>query len=476
MGINYERILFYAYLSVTNCPHICNRHCKNVVIKPLPGDKTIEGMTKNNNSPAPAMFNVGQDWASVVVGFILILFVVITGYAVGTPSFGGKAGWDANHDFSGMFGATSLWTSALYTFIVFGVTAVLGIVMSGDKLKKFIIGFLSIFLLAMVAQFVSSYAGFKNLGLETVLFSLVIGLLLGNVFRLPEWFRSGVQTELYVKIGLVLLGATILFKDILTAGSFGLIQAVIVVTVVWYFAFWLSKKMKVDDEFSTMLASAVSICGVSAAIATAGAINGDKKKLSFIISLVLLVAIPMMIFLPIIAKWMGLSEIVTGAWLGGTIDTTGAVVAAGTIAGETGLKYATIVKFSQNVLLGLAAFAISIFWAYRSRGSNEKGQHVPARIIWDRFPKFVLGFILASLVFSFILDAETAKASGKVIKGFSTFWFNLAFISIGLETRFADFKHMESKKPFYSFLIAQTFNIFFTLGISYLLFQLISPK
>jgi hypothetical protein len=103
-------------------------------------------------------------------------------------------------------------------------------------------------------------------------------------------------------------------------------------------------------------------------------------------------------------KWMGLSEIVTGAWLGGTIDTTGAVVAAGTIAGETGLKYATIVKFSQNVLLGLAAFAISIFWAYRSRGSNEKGQHVPARIIWDRFPKFVLGFILASVVFSFILS------------------------------------------------------------------------
>ena len=180
-----------------------------------------------------------------------------------------------------------------------------------------------------------------------------------------------------------------------------------------------------------------------------------------------------MIFLPIIAKWMGLSDVVTGAWLGGTIDTTGAVVAAGTIAGETGLKYATIVKFSQNVLLGLAAFAISIFWAYRNRGANEKGQHVPARIIWDRFPKFVLGFILASVVFSFILSPETAKDSGKVIKSFSTFWFNLAFVSIGLETRFADFRHMESKKPFYSFLIAQTFNIFFTLGVSYLLFQLI---
>jgi len=433
-------------------------------------------MTTKINSSAPVRFSIGQDWASVVTGFALILFVILTGYAIGTPSFGGKAGWNGDHDFSGMLGASSLWTSAIYTFLIFGIIAVIGMLLSGEKLKKYFTGFLSLFLLAVIAQFISSYAGFKNLGLETVLFSLLLGLIIGNLFKLPAWLRSGVQTELYVKIGLILLGATILFKDILSAGSFGLIQAVIVVTVVWYFAFWLSKKMKIDDEFSTMLASAVSICGVSAAIATAGAINGDKKKLSFIISLVLLVAIPMMIFLPIIAKWMGLSDVVTGAWLGGTIDTTGAVVAAGTIAGETGLRYATIVKFSQNVLLGLAAFAISIFWAYRNRGANEKGQHVPARIIWDRFPKFVLGFILASLVFSFILSPETAQASGKVIKSFSTFWFNLAFVSIGLETRFADFRHMESKKPFYSFLIAQTFNIFFTLGVSYLLFQLIGGK
>ncbi len=433
-------------------------------------------MAENKETPARKRFVIGQDWASVVTGFILILFVVIAGYTVGTPSFGGKAGWSGDQDIPGILGSSSLWLSALSTFLVFGVISLLGMILSGETVKKYLTGFLSLYLLAILAQFISSYAGFKNLGLETVLFSLLIGLIIGNVFRLPGWLRAGVQTELYVKIGLVLLGATILFKDILSAGSFGLIQAVIVVTVVWYFAFWISRKMKVDDEFSTMLASAVSICGVSAAIATAGAINGDKKKLSFIISLVLIIAIPMMIFLPIIAKWMGLSEIVTGAWLGGTIDTTGAVVAAGTIAGETGLKYATIVKFSQNVLLGLAAFAISIFWAYRSRGKNEKGKHVPASIIWERFPKFVLGFILASIVFSFILSPETAHSSGKVIKSFSTFWFNLAFISIGLETRFADFRHMESKKPFYSFLIAQTFNIFFTLGVSYLLFQLLGPK
>jgi uncharacterized membrane protein YadS len=188
---------------------------------------------------------------------------------------------------------------------------------------------------------------------------------------------------------------------------------------------------------------------------------------------VLIIAIPMMIFMPIIARWIGLSDVVTGAWLGGTIDTTGAVVAAGTIAGETGLKYATIVKFSQNVLLGLAAFAISVFWTYRDK-ANKNGKKVSASIIWERFPKFVLGFIMASIIFSFLISPETAKASGKVIKSFSTFWFNLAFISIGLETRFADLKAMDSKKPFYSFLIGQGFNIFFTLLVSYILFQLIA--
>jgi uncharacterized integral membrane protein (TIGR00698 family) len=361
------------------------------------------------------------------------------------------------------------------TLLIFGIFSAFGVFLSGDSLKNYFFGFVAVCVLAFLAQFLSSYMVFKNLGLETVLFSLVLGLLIGNVFRLPAWLRAGVQTELFVKIGLVLLGATILFKDIMSAGSFGLIQAVIVVVVVWYFAFWIARKMKVDDEFSTMLASAVSICGVSAAIATAGAINGDKKKLSFVISLVLIIAIPMMIFMPMLAKWIGLSEIVAGAWMGGTIDTTGAVVAAGTIAGETGLKYATIVKFSQNVLLGLAAFAISVFWAYRKKGSGPRDR-VSLSIIWERFPKFVLGFILASLLFSFVLNGETAQTSGKLIKSFSSFWFNLAFISIGLETRFSDLKIMESKKPFYAFLIAQGFNIIFTLIVSYLLFQVMGPK
>ena len=220
-----------------------------------------------------------------------------------------------------------------------------------------------------------------------------------------------------------------------------------------------------------MISSAVSICGVSAAIATSGAIKGDSKKLSYVISMVLITAIPMMIFMPMIAAYLGLSEEVTGAWLGGSIDTSGAVVASGSLVGETALKISTIVKFSQNVLLGLAAFAISVYWTYTKHPNSNEPEGKPSlKVIWERFPKFVLGFLAASLLFSFVISPEVNSAVKGSLKNLQGLWFALAFTSIGLETNFADLFNKQSKKPFYAFLIAQGFNIVVTLIIALLLF------
>src|SRR4029079_15651355 len=108
---------------------------------------------------------------------------------------------------------------------------------------------------------------------------------------------------------------SILFTDIIQAGLPGILQAVDVVSVVWFFALWLSRRLKVDDEFGVILASAVSICGVSAAIVAAGAIKGDKKKLSYVTALVLLVAIPMLILQPWLIRNFHIPGIVGGAWL-----------------------------------------------------------------------------------------------------------------------------------------------------------------
>src|SRR5690606_38287233 len=229
------------------------------------------------------------------------------------------------------------------------------------------------------------------------------------------------------------------------------------------------KKMKVDNELTMMLSSAVSICGVSAAIATSGAIKGDPKKLSVVVSLVLITAVPMMIFMPWIAHQLGLSEEITGAWLGGTIDTTGAVVASGTLVGETALKISTIVKFSQNVLLGIAAFAISVYWSYTKK-EVEQEQKPTLKVIWERFPKFVLGFVIVSLVFSFLVAPDVTESIKPQLKNIQGFWFSLAFTCIGLETSFKDIFGKQNRKPLLAFLGAQGFNIIITLVIAYLLF------
>ncbi|MDH4090241.1 MAG: YeiH family protein [Cyclobacteriaceae bacterium] len=411
-------------------------------------------------------FSFTEDWAVVLLGFIIILLSVV-GFMIPVPGFDWKTGDEL---ITKVLAANNLLSIALQFFLVF-IVSMLAAILMNKPIKNSLAVFPVVYVLTVIAMILAGNSGVKALNLEAVIFSLAVGLLIGNVFRLPLWFRDALSTELFVKIGLVLLGTSIIFSDILKAGSLGLIQALIVVVSVWYFAYWLCKKLGVDDELTMMISSSVSICGVSAAIATAGAIHGDTKKLSYVISLVLITAIPMMIFMPLIAKYFGFSEEVTGAWLGGSIDTTGAVVASGTLVGETALKISTIVKFSQNVLLGLAAFAISVYWTYAGKGQTNEITKPTFGVIWERFPKFVLGFVLASLLFSFMLSSETVSHVKGSLKSIQTLWFVLAFTSIGLETKFSDLFNSSSKRPLYAFLIAQVFNILVTLLIANLLFR-----
>jgi uncharacterized membrane protein YadS len=217
-----------------------------------------------------------------------------------------------------------------------------------------------------------------------------------------------------------------------------------------------------------MLATAVSICGVSAAIAACGAIQGDRRKLSYVTSLVLIVAVPMMIVMPWAVRALGIPDLVGGAWVGGTIDTSGAVVAAGELISEPAMNAAVIVKFSQNAMLGVAAFALSVWWTMRQ--GQTTGVRPSARVIWDRFPKFVLGFMVASIVFSFLLSGELVSGTASLIRGLRTWWFALAFVCIGLETRFVDIVGMEEGRPAAAFLLAQAINVVWTLLIAWLLF------
>lgn len=411
-------------------------------------------------------FEINEDWTVVILG-ALIIIISLFGVVLKVPVFNWS---NATELFQNVLEPGNLSLIA-YQLVFVLLVALLGAILTGKSVKNFALGFPVVYLITIFALVLAGNKAIKSVNLEAVIFSLTLGLVIGNFFKLPDWLRSSLSTELFVKIGLVLLGTSVIFSDILKAGSLGLIQALIVVLSVWYFAFWVCKKLKIDDELTMMISSAVSICGVSAAIATSGAIKGDSKKLSYVISMVLITAIPMMIFMPILAKYYGLSEEVTGAWLGGSIDTTGAVVASGSLVGETALKISTIVKFSQNVLLGLAAFAISIYWSYKKNPvAGQIASKPTIKVIWDRFPKFVLGFIAASLVFSFLLSQDSISTIKGSLKNLQGLWFAVAFTSIGLETNFADLFSKQSKKPFFAFLIAQGFNVIVTLIIAIVLF------
>ena len=417
-------------------------------------------------SSSTSKFALHEDWVVVLLGFLVIVLAIV-GVKPESPVYSWTTSSDLQQKIFQIANLSKLGIQFLFVLLI----ALMAALLTAKPVKYFIISFPLVYIITIIALIVAGNKSIKSYNLEAVIFSLGIGLTIGNLFKLPEWFRSALSTELFVKIGLVILGTSIIFSDILKAGSYGLLQALVVVLSVWYVAFWLCKKMKVDSELTMMIASAVSICGVSAAIATAGAIKGDTKKLSYVISLVLICAIPMMIGMPYLANWMGLSQAVTGAWLGGSIDTTGAVVASGTLVGEEALKISTIVKFSQNVLLGIAAFAISVYWTYKKNAAVDEVEKPTLKVIWERFPKFVLGFVAASLLFSFVLSADTITTVKDGLKNIQSLWFVLAFTSIGLETKFSDLMKGENRKPMYAFLLAQLFNVVITLAVAYLLFK-----
>ncbi len=361
-----------------------------------------------------------------------------------------------------------LWS--VYIGLAFLVISTIAVALMGEKARVFVIGFPVVFVISWAAQLIAGNYTILYYGLEYVLWCLALGLFISNVVGLPAWLRPAVKTEFYIKTGLVILGSGILFGEIVQAGVYGIVQAVLVVVVVWYACFWLCKKMGIDDEFSAMLSSGVSICGVSAAIATSGAVKGDPKKLSYVTSIVLICAVPMLVFQPAISKYFGIPEIVAGAWLGGTLDTSGSVVAAGALISETAMKVGVIVKMSQNVLIGVAAFILSVIWTFKKAAEVPGGQKPSLMEIWNRFPKFVLGFIVASLVFSFLLGPATVDAVKGPLGSLRTLWFALAFTCIGLETRFKDLAGLGGGKPALAFVIAQTANIVWTLILAYLIF------
>jgi uncharacterized integral membrane protein (TIGR00698 family) len=389
---------------------------------------------------------ISEDWLSVLVGAILISLALA--------------------------GARS--TDPIQVGLQVLVPLTIGAAILGARLTRFVPGVLLVSALAWLAQAIAALPAVSAWSLEYVVFALAIGLIVNHTVTVPTWLREAVRTEFYIKTGLVVLGAGILVDEIARAGLLGIAQALVVVLSVWTFAFWLARRLRVDDEFATMLASAVSICGVSAAIATCGAIQGDRKKLSYVTSLVLVVAMPMMVVMPWVAKVLGMPDVVAGAWLGGTLDTSAAVVAGGELISDAARDAAVVVKLSQNALIGVAAFLLTVWWTLNRGGGTSSGSDARPKtslaVIWERFPKFVFGFLVASIVFSWFLGDATIADTRGPLTAIRTALFAMAFVSIGLETSLGSLVTTDEGRPAIAFLGSQAFNLIVTFVAAYVFF------
>ncbi|MGW6727737.1 YeiH family protein [Nocardia sp. NPDC055029] len=310
---------------------------------------------------------------------------------------------------------------------------------------------------------------------EYPVYAIAIGLI-GNVvlskLGLRERLSAGFRTEFFIKTGVVLLGASINLKILVTAAGPSIVQALALITIVFGFTWWFGGKLGLDDKLRALLSSAVSICGVSAAIAAAGAVQARREQIAYAASLVIIFALPSIFLLPWLAEALGLSDAVAGAWIGGNIDTTAAVAAAGALTGEDALKIATIVKTTQNALIGLVAIALTAWFAFRV--DRTPGAARPSLgEFWSRFPKFVLGFIAASVIGTLYLqsvDKKTGAAHIAIINDLRTWFLILAFVSIGLEFSLRGLREA-GWRPIAVFGSAAVVNLAVGLGLSVLLFR-----
>jgi uncharacterized membrane protein YadS len=232
-----------------------------------------------------------------------------------------------------------------------------------------------------------------------------------------------------------------------------------------------------DSPSLNMVISAdMSVCGVSAAIATGAACRAKREEISYAIGISLLFTSLMMVVQPQFVLWTGMDKNVGAAWMGGTIDSTGAVAAAGAVLGKDAETIASTVKMIQNVLIGVIAFAVAAYWTM-AYGENDNQQKIGLGEIWKRFPKFVLGFLAASLAFSFLLPSlgVSSNAIDSITKDTITplrsWLFCLAFVAFGLETNFRELgKYLKEGKPLLLYLIGQTWSMILSLAMAYWMF------
>jgi uncharacterized integral membrane protein (TIGR00698 family) len=347
------------------------------------------------------------------------------------------------------------------------------------NLKNFLASFLFIYVISIAVFALGQWDQASRYNLEPPLVALALGLLLANTIRLPNALQAGFRVEFYIKIGIVLLGATLPFTLIVWAGPVAIVQASIVSLTTFFVIYFAAKYMGLDRRLAATLGAGGAVCGVSGSIAIAGAVGAKKEHAPISISIVVFWAIVMIFVLPLVSRWLELPTGVAGAWIGTSefADAAGFAAAqaygaySGNVPGIEGHPEAAVTAFTlmkvigRDVWIGIWALVLSIVATTRwdNTGVQTKAQYGE---IWRRFPKFVIGFLLASLAVTAISQGYSyAEYKANVvpnlvdpIKNLRTWAFIFCFFSIGLTTQFSEFAKAGAK-PFYAFTIGVVVNV-----------------
>ena len=430
-----------------------------------------------------------EDWWAIWIGLGLVIAAVIAFSAGGSLKWIAVTPqkWSTLAQISEQLGANALRYLSL--FILFVILFGIAIKALGFRLGHFAPAFAIVFVVSALIYSLGVWDQASRYNLEAPLVALVLGLIVSNLVRLPAWFESGLRVEFYVKTGIVLLGAGLPFMLIAWAGPVAIVQAAIVSLVTFGVIYFAAVKLGLDRRLAAVLGVGGAVCGVSGAIAVAGAVGAKKEDAPIAITLVIFWAIVMIFVLPLVSKSLGLATGVAGAWIGTSefADAAGLAAAqtysgyagqpgiAGT--GDAAVQAFTLMKvIGRDVWIGVWALVLSIIAVTRWESTGVQSRAGVGEI-WRRFPKFVLGFLIASAIVSLLAHGYSYDQFKKVLtpevvaplQGLRTWAFTFCFLSIGLTTRLRDLA-ASGARPFYAFTAGVIVNVILGFVLSTIVF------
>jgi len=431
-----------------------------------------------------------EDWWAVWIGLAIVVVAVLlfdSGSSIKWLAIAPKK-WSTLPDILAQLGSHVLQYVAL--FITWAVLLGIGARAVGLRLAHFLPSFAFLFVLTIPIFALGLWDQAARYSLEPPVVALIVGLLISNFGRLPVWMDVGFRVEYYIKIGIVLLGATLPLTLILWAGPVAIVQAGIISLITFGVIYFVGTGLGLDRRLAATLGAGGAICGVSGSIAIAGAVGAKKEHAPIAITLVVLWAIVMVFVLPLASHALGLTTGVAGAWIGSSefADATGLAAAQfyGGYAGHdpriTGTADSAVTTFTlmkvigRDVWIGVWAFVLSIVATTRWE-KTDVDVRPDAGQIWQRFPKFVLGFLVASLVITTLSQHLSFTAFSKnftsdlvgPIKDLRTWAFTFCFLSIGLTTRFRELA-TAGTRPFWAFTSGVVVNVILGLLLSAVVF------